>query len=278
MEQLPTNILIKIFECLNNHDLISISMCCKKFYETTTNFMAIKFPPVRIDFQYLYFNKLQKFVYKDEKDFNFLIDSTRHYQNYILINFNKEHTDRLENKWLQLFKKQINTRTIRINSDLLDLHQLNNLLNLTHRLIYLEIDGYRIAKTNDAIDKIPQLPSLKHLKINSFLDTTPQLFIIFQKCQTLKTICLSSMFMVSKKIDSINDLVFNQRELEHLSLIGLDTHGTLFNSDKINEISYSLKKINVEYNEYSMNLTKFSEFFTSQKMLKEVCHFSYFIK
>lgn len=179
MELIPTNILVKIFEQLNDRELIAISCTCHKFLDVTTNFIAIKFPPVRVDFKYLHYNKLQKFTYaKDAKDFNVLIDTKRLFQNYILINFNKEHTDRLGNKWLLLFKKQINARTIRIKSDCMDLLQLYELLKLTNRLVYLEIDGYRLSKLNDQNFTSATLPSLKHLKIHSFLDTTPQVHII----------------------------------------------------------------------------------------------------
>jgi len=272
MENLPTNILVKIFEQLSNNDLISVCRVSKKFNSVINDFMAIKFPPVRIDFQYLYYNKVQKFTYKDDKDFNCLMESTRLYQNYIFINFNQEHTDRLGNKWLQLFKKQINARCIRIKSDCLDLQQLSNLLKLTHRLVYFEIDGYRIAKMNEPLDDsdVASLPSLKHLKIHSFLDTTPQLFKIFNDCTSLKTISLSALFMVSKKIKSINDLIFNQKALEVLDLIGLDTHNALFQYDSIREIKYKLRKLNVEYNGYSLNLEKFVDFLRHQKSLKEV--------
>lgn len=277
MDQVPTNILIKIFEHLNNQDLIAISCTCKKFLETTSNFMAIKFPPVRIDFSHLQYNKLKKFIYKEaSKDFNVLIETTRQFQNYVLINFNKEHTDRVGKKWLQLFKNQINARTIRIKSDCMDINQLYNMLKICHRLVYLEIDGYRLAKptseemvasTENTYDNV-NLPSLRHLKINSFLDATPQLFDIFQHCHTLKTISFSALFMVTNKLDSINNLICNQKELEHLDLIGLDTHNALFQCE--HEISYKLKNLNVEYNGYSMNLEKFVEFFIRQKSLKEV--------
>lgn len=277
MEQLPTNILVKIFEYLKKDDLVAITQCCKKFSSVTLDFMAIKFPPLRIDFQYLHYNKLQKFTYRDGRDFNVLIETTRQYQNYILLNFNKEHTDRLGNKWLQLFKKQINTRTVRIKADCMDLQQLSNMLKLTHRLVFLEIDGYRLAKTNEPIDDsdIANLPCLKHLKIHSFLDTTPQLFKIFQECKTLKSLSLSALFMVSKKIKSINDLICNQRALEQLELIGLDTHNGLFQCDHVHEIRFKLKKLNIEYNGYSMNLEKFVEFFTHQKSMKEVILFAF---
>lgn len=182
MEQLPTNILVKIFESLNNFELISLSCTCKKFLEVTTNFMPLKFPPVSVDFQNLYYSKSQKFTYKDGKDFNVLIETTRNYQNYIFLNFNKEHTDRLGNEWLQLFKRQINARTIRIKSDCMDLYQLCSMLKLTHRLVFLEIDGYRLSQvaTKKTIDEndIANLPSLKHLIIQSFLDATPELFMV----------------------------------------------------------------------------------------------------
>lgn len=226
MDELPTNILVKIFGYLNNEDLLAMSRVSKKTNSVIIDFMPISFPPIRIDFQYLHYNKVQKFTYKDGKDFNCLMDTNRLYQNYVFTNFNKEHTDRLGNKWLQLFKKQMNARCIRIKTDCLDLQQLSNLLKLTHRLVFFEIDGYRLAKSNEPLDDsdIANLPSLKHLKIHSFLDTTPQLFKIFQECTSLKTICLSALFMVSKKIKSINDLICNQRALEQLELIGLDTH------------------------------------------------------
>lgn len=270
MEQLPTNILVKIFEYLNNRDLLSMSSVCKKTNSVIVDFMATKYPAIRIDFQQLYYNKVQKFTYKDGKDFNCLLETTRLYQNYIFINFNKEHTDRLGNKWLQLFKKQINARCIRIKSDCLDLQQLSNLLKLTHRLVFFELDGYRLAKSNEPLDDtdIASLPSLKHLKIHSFLDTTPQLFKIFQDCTSLKTMSLSSLFMVSKKIKSINDLIFNQRALEQLDLIGLDTHNALFQHEQVQSVNYQLTKLNVEYNGYSLHLEKFVEFLRHQRSLK----------
>lgn len=272
MEQLPTNIIVKIFSYLTMDDILSVSKTCKKFNSIVIDFMPTRHPPIRLDFQHLYYNKVQKFTYKDGKDFNCLIETNRLYQNYIFFNFNKEHTDRLGNKWLQIFKKQINARTIRIKSDCLDLQQLSNLLKLTHRLVYLEIDGYRLAKTNEPIDDsdVANLPSLRHLKIHSFLDTTPQLFKIFQECKNLTTISLSALFMVTKKINAVNEFIFNQRALEQLDLIGLDTHNALFQYDQMGEIKYQLKKLNVEYNGYSLNLEKFAEFLSKQRALKEV--------
>lgn len=174
MERLPTNVLVNIFEYLNSRELIAVSSTCTTLLKIATNFMAILWPPVRIDFKYLHYNKLRKFTYgKDDQDFNALIETKRLFQNYILLNFNKEHTDRLGNKWQELFKKQINTRTIRIKCDCMDLQQLYDLLKLTHRIVFLEIDGYRLANINEQ-GFIAILPSLKHLKIHSFLDTTPQ--------------------------------------------------------------------------------------------------------
>lgn len=273
IELLPTESLVKIFSFLANQDLINAAKTCKKFNQVIIDFMPIRYPSVRIDFQYLSYNKGQKFIYsKDERDFNCLLQTTRLYQNYILTNFNKEHTDRLGNKWLQLFKKQINARCIRIKSDCVDLRQLSNLIKLTHRLVYIEIDGYRVAKMDEPLDDNDSVPltSLKHLKIHSFLDTSPQIFKIFLECRTLKTISLSSLFFTNKKIKSINDFILHQRALEQLELIGLDSHAALFSFDFPHEIKFKLKKINAEYNGYSFHLEKFAAFFVQQKSFKEV--------
>lgn len=175
------------------------------------------------------------------------------------------------NKWLHLFKKQINARCIRIKADCLDLQQLSNLIKLTHRLVFIEIDGYRIAKIDDSFDDTAaNLPSLKHLKVHSFLDTSPQLFKIFHDCKTLKSITLSSLFFINKKIKSINDFILHQRALEQLELIGLDSHSALFAVDAINDVKFKLKKINCDFNGYAFNLEKFSTFFCRQKSFKEV--------
>jgi hypothetical protein len=126
IDQLPTESLVKIFSCLNSTDLISAAKTCKTFNRVVMDFMPIRYPSIRIDFQFLNYSKVQKFTYKDnrgERDFNCLLETTRLYQNYILMNFNKEHTDRLGSKWLQLFKKQINARCIRIKADCMDLPQ-----------------------------------------------------------------------------------------------------------------------------------------------------------
>lgn len=175
MEQLPTNILVKIFENLKSTDLIALSCTCKKFLEITKDFLGIKFPPVRIDFNNLSYNKQKKFIYKDGKDFNVLLETTRCFQNFVLINFNKEHTDRINGKWLKLFKTQINARTIRIKSDCLNLLEFFEMIKLTNRLIYLEIDGYRIV-VDETFAPSAILPFLKHLKVHSFIDMTPKFF------------------------------------------------------------------------------------------------------
>jgi hypothetical protein len=272
-EHLPTESLVKIFSYLNRQDLLSAAKACKKFNQVIIDFMPMKYPHIRIDFQYLNYNKVQKFTYaKENRDFNCLVETNRLYQNYILTNFNKEHTDRLGNKWLVLFKKQINARCIRIKSDCMDLRQLSSLIKLTHRLVFIEIDGYRIAKMDDPLDdsEAAHLPSLKHVKIHSFLDASPQIFKIFRDCKTLKTISLSSLFFINKKIKSINDFILHQRALEQLELIGNDSHNALFCYDSLNEIKFKLKKLNVDFNGYSVNLEKFAEFFCHQKSLKEV--------
>lgn len=276
-ENLPTESLINIFKFLPSSDLLHAAQTCKNFNQVIMDFMPIKYPSIRIDFQYLNYSKLHKFTYKmrnEERDFNCLIETTRHYQNYILFNFNKEHTDRLGNKWLMLFKKQINARCIRIKTDCVDLQQLSNLVKLTHRLVYLEIDGYRIAaKMDEPLDETDRanLPSLKHLKIHSFLDTTPQIFKIFHDCKQLQTISLSSLFFINKKIKSINDFILQQRQLEQLELIGLDSHNALFSSDQSSHhAKFKLKKINCDYNGYSFNLDTFAAIFLTQKSLKEV--------
>ncbi|CRK99465.1 CLUMA_CG012714, isoform A [Clunio marinus] len=272
VELLPTESLVLIFNHLNSRDLLSAAKSCKKFNQVIIDFLPIKYPSIRIDFQYLNYNKVQRFTYKDDRDFNILLETNRLYHNYILINFNKEHTDRLGNKWLQLFKKQINARCIRIKSDCMDLKQLSNLIKLTHRLVFVEIDGYRTAKMDEPLDDsdVASLPSLKHLKIHSFLDTSPQIFKIFQDCKTLKSISLSSLFFINKKIKSINDFILNQRALEQLELIGLDSHSALFSYESLNDVKFKLEKINIEYNGYSLNLEKFSTFFCHQKLFKEV--------
>lgn len=274
IEQLPTASLVKIFNLTSPADLANVAQCSKKLNQVITEFMCVKYPSIRIDFQYLNYNKVQKFTYKDgsQRDFNALLDSPRHYQNYVLLNFNKEHTDRLGNKWLQLFKKQINTRCLKIKSDCMDLQQLSNLMKLTHRLVYLQIDGYRIAKMDSPLDgsDVASLPCLKHLKVHSFLDTSPQIFMIFQSVRGLKTISLSALVMVNKKIKSINDFIFNQRALEQLELIGLDSQNALFDYDALDDIRFKLKKLNIEYNGYSVNLEKFAAFFCHQRALKEI--------
>jgi hypothetical protein len=63
----------------------------------------------------------------------------------------------------------------------MDLQALSSMLKLTNRLIYLEVDGYRL--TNDKSTSLQNneersvnLLSLKHLKIHSFLDITPSFF------------------------------------------------------------------------------------------------------
>lgn len=272
MEQLPTNSLVQIFGYLSAPDLISVAKTCKKFNQVIIDFMPINYPSIRINFEMLCYSKSHKFTYKDGRDFNCLLSTTRLYQNYILTNFNKEHTDRLGNKWLLLFKRQNNARCVRIKSDCLDLRQLYNLIKLTHRLVYIEIDGYRTAKMDDPLEENEpvDLPSLKHLKIHSFLDASPLLFKIFNECKTLKTISLSSLFFVSKKINLINVFIINQRSLEQLELIGLDSHSALLSFESPKDIKFKLKKINVECNGFSVNLEKFSQLFRKQKSLKEV--------
>lgn len=272
LELLPTESLVKVFNFLSNQDLVNAAKTCKKFNQVIIDFMPIKYPSIRIDFSYLSYNKVQKFTYKDSRDFNCLLETNRLYQNYILMNFNKEHTDRLGNKWLQLFKKQINARCIRIKSDCIDLRQLSSLIKLTHRLVYIEIDGYRIAKMDEPLDDadVANLPSLKHLKIHSFLDTSPQIFKIFHDSKTLKSISLSSLFFINKKIKSINDFILHQRALEQLELIGLDSHTALFSYDTQHEAKFKLKKLNVEYNGYSFHLERFAALVCRQKSLKEV--------
>jgi hypothetical protein len=127
------------------------------------------------------------------------------------------------------------------------------------------------TKLQDPFDDAPaHLPSLKHLKIHSFLDANPQIFKIFHDSRNLKTISLSALFFIHKKIKSINDFILHQRALEQLELIGLDSHNALFTVDNINDIKFKLKKINCEYNGYSFNLEKFMELFCRQKSLKEV--------
>jgi len=276
MEELPTESLVKIFNQVEPRDLLSVSEASKKLNQVINDFMPVKFPSIRVDFRFLNYSKVQKFTYKDDsgrvRDFNVLLQTHRHYQNYILLNFNKEHTDRLRGKWAQLFKKQMNARCIRIKSDCLDLQQLKNLIKLTHRIVYLEIDGYRTARNEEPLDSsaIPNLPSLKHLKIHSFLDTSMELFKIFENCRTLKTLSMSNLMMVNKKIKSINDFICQQRALEQLEIIGVDTHNALFSDDSLRDIKFKLKKLNIEYSGHSFNLARFSEFFAQQKELKEV--------
>lgn len=273
IELLPTESLTKIFSHLNEKELINSAKTCKKFNQVIIDFMPTKYPSIRIDFQYLNYNKVQKFTYKDARDFNCLLESNRLYQNYVLVNFSKENTDRLGNKWLQLFKKQVNARCVRIKADCLDLRQLSNLIKLTHRLVFIEIDGYRVAKmdaTLDDCDDMANLPCLQHLKIHSFLDASPQIFKYFQSCKGLKSISLSSLFFINKKIKSINDFILHQRALEQLELIGLDSHASLLNVDSLHDVKFKLKKINVEFNGYSFNLEKFTALFCHQKSLKEV--------
>lgn len=272
VELLPTESLVKVFNHLNGHDIVQAAKTCKKFNQVINDFLPMRYPNIRIDFQHLNHNKVQRFTYKDGRDFNVLLETNRLYQNYVLVNFNKEHTDRLGTKWLQLFKKQINARCIRIKSDCMDLKQLSNLIKLTHRLVYIEIDSYRVAIMDEPLDDsdVANLPSLKHLKIHSFLDTSPQIFKIFLNCKTLKTISLSSLFFINKKIKSINDFILHQRALEQLELIGLDSHSALFSYDSLPDVKFKLKKINVEYNGFSLNLEKFTTFFCNQKSFKEI--------
>lgn len=283
IENLPTESLLRVFKFLTPADLLHAAQTCKKFNTVIVDFMPIKYPSIRIDFAGLNYNKIQKFTYRtrdgEERDFNCLLETTRHYQNYILYNFNKEHTDRLSNKWLLLFKKQMNARCIRIKSDCLDLQQLSNLIKLTHRLVYLEIDGYRSeGKIEDDETERAHLPSLKHLKIHSFVDTSQQIFRIFASCKSLITISLSSLFFINKKIKSINEFVLQQRALEQLELIGLDSHCALLMPETSSsshhhhhqEARFKLKKLNCEYNGYSFHLENFVNIVQKQRSLIDV--------
>lgn len=288
LESLPTESLIKIFKFLSSQDLLNAAQTCKKFNQVIVDFMPVKYPSIRIDFQGLSYNKIQKFTYKtrdgDERDFNCLLETSRHYQNYIFYNFNKEHTDRLGSKWLQLFKKQMNARCIRIKSDCLDLQQLSSLIKLTHRLVYLEIDGYRtegkIEEPSEESDRV-RLPSMKHLKIHSFVDTSPQIFKVFIDCKSLISISLSSLFFINKKIKPINEFILQQRALEQLELIGLDSHNALFSLEPSSDASsshhhhhveakFKLKKINCEYNGYSFQLENFANIMKRQRSLNDI--------
>jgi hypothetical protein len=76
--------------------------------------------------------------------------------------------------------------------------------------------------------------------------------------------------MANKKTKSINDLIFHQRALEQLELIGLDTQNNLFDNVNDYDASFKLKKLNIDYNGYSMNLEKFYSFIREQTLLQEV--------
>lgn len=278
IDLLPIATLVKIFLHLNNQDLISVAETCKTCNQVifSTDFLTSKYPSVRIDFQYLQYNRNnKKFTYKNSngefKDFNSLLKTSRLYQNYILDNFNKEATDRLGLTWLQLFKKQKNVRCIKIKADFIDLHQLASLLRLTQRLVYIEIDGYRVARFEEPLtNEIISIKNLSHLKISSFLDASPHIFKIFQNCTMLKSISLRTLFFTHNKIKLINDFIFANSQLEQLELIGLDSHSALLTFEANQEIKFKLKKINIEYNGYSLNMHTFTEFFCHQKSLEEV--------
>ena len=275
MESLPTNILVKIFSYnLNSSDIISISATCKKFNEVAKNFLP-NFPPVRIDLQHLYLNK-NIIVYKNgkEKNFNALIETTSSFQNFILVNFNKDNLNRLNNKWLEIFKKHNNVRIIRIKSDLLDVSSAVNLIHFTSKLEHLEFEIYRIVEESNTNVIGATIPSLKSLKIYSFSDKTVKVLIkqLFDKCTSLKSLSLKAFIVSREDVEDLNEFICNQSSLENLELIGLDTQNTLFkfNEKKIDRFSVTIKKLNVEHNGFSINLQKFSEFMQRQNSLKEV--------
>lgn len=76
--------------------------------------------------------------------------------------------------------------------------------------------------------------------------------------------------MVIKESKLITDLIYKQKALYQLELIGLDTQGDLFDNINAYNIPYKLKKINIEYNGYSLNLDQFFVFIQHQDLLEEV--------
>ena len=81
---------------------------------------------------------------------------------------------------------------------------------------------------------------------------------------------MSALYIGSENIQPVNEFLFNQKSLEHLDLIGLDTQKSLFKCDHVHKVQYKLNKLNVEYNGYSICLENFVKFFVLQKSLREV--------
>lgn len=79
---------------------------------------------------------------------------------------------------------------------------------------------------------------------------------------------MNAIYIVNRLI--VNNFIYKQRALEQLELIGLDSHNELFQCDPDIKAQFQLKKIQIEYNGFSLNLSQLLNFFKDQKQLNEV--------
>jgi hypothetical protein len=269
---LPTEALIYIFKKLEHQDLKHLTETCKKFKEIIQDSPEFgNLSHITIDFEKLSYSRVSGFSYKEsKKDFEALLKSARNFQNFSILNINYNNLIKADDKWLEVFKKfSESAKNLRVKSDF-RLESLKALLQLLPNLTALELDGFRVYKTEAASETFVQLKDLKHLKVKNFQNGSA-VVQLFKNCNNLKTFTLSGVFLKRESLlaDFFDDFLSNQNRLETLELYSVDSpEAIVFHKDVSENIMFDLKKLTFDYNGYSSNLQNFYKFLCSQTDLK----------
>lgn len=269
---LPTEALIHIFKKLDLADLNRCAETCKKFKEVIQD--APEFAQlisITIDFTGLSYSRHSGFSYKDpKKDFQALLKCNREFQNFYILNINNSNLSRLGNEWLEVFKKFSNSvKNLKVKSDF-RVDALKSMLGLLPNLTTLELDGYRVYKTDQNPENLIQFKDLKHLKMKNFQNGS-HVIQIFKNCNNLKTLSLSCVFPKRENLqfDFFDNFLKNQNRLKTLEVYTVDSpEQIMFRKDISEDVMFELTKLVFDYNGYSSNLENFLKFLHTQTDLK----------
>lgn len=273
---LPTEALIHIFKNVDISTLLSLTATCKKFKDVILNSKEFnKTSHITVDFEKLSYSKLSGFTCKSpKKDFDALLRSDRNIESITVYHINHNNLTKLEDKWLDIFKKfKDSIKNLRIKSDF-RLDALGMILELLTNLNACDLDGFRIYKTSETSsnDQTIIFNNMKHLSIKNFQNGT-QIFNLFKNCSNLKTLSVSSMFLKRDNMppDFFDTFLSNQNRLDTLELHSVDSGDQiLFYEDISDKVLFELKKLTFDYNGFSANLQNFKKFLHTQKDIQNL--------
>ncbi|KAG5666461.1 hypothetical protein PVAND_014488 [Polypedilum vanderplanki] len=220
MENLPQEILIKIFDDLKINDLLSLTLVCKDFNDIISNTKQL------VEKLVLRFTAQAK---------NHKLEATR---KYTKISMRYSYCQNL----LQFLEKQGEYITnIRFMFIKMELWTLKAILNFCRNLKNLTFLNFQVDITSSGVcEPLPKL-KLDYLCLNC----DRRVLKLLMK-SSVKSLMTYSVYSDELELKLLIQFLKNQKYLEKLEFSSFRQDTRLFESDKLNEVDFRLKEFNLQ--------------------------------